>query len=126
VLNTKYNFILALFWTAIVAYLSLASVDTSFSNPIKIPYKDKMIHFVFYFLFVILWNKAINRSPFSLKKNLQILIIAIIYGIILEFLQHFCTQKRTGDFFDAVANSLGALMGFVILFRKNKIDTFKT
>lgn len=74
--------------------------------------KDKIVHFIFYFLFVYLWSKAFNN-----KKNFLILCIAISYGIIIEILQEVVTQSRNFDYFDILANTIGAVTAFFILNR---------
>lgn len=36
--------------------------------------------------------------------------ITLIYGVVIELLQHYCTIKRTGDVWDLVADGAGALI----------------
>ncbi|WP_395042991.1 VanZ family protein [Flavobacterium sp.] len=113
-LNKKTFFFIAITWTAIITYLSLASLGT-IGNTIKIPYKDKMVHFVFYFLFVIFWNLSQNNKLIHKKTTIIILLIAIFYGIIMEFFQYNFTISRHADVYDVLANSFGAIMGLIIL-----------
>ena len=42
-----------------------------------------------------------------------ILFLALILGITIEFLQENFTQNRTFDWYDILANSLGALASFI-------------
>ncbi len=42
-------------------------------------------------------------------------IAVIIYGIIIEVIQGVFTVERTGDIYDALANSIGALCGAVTI-----------
>lgn len=81
-----------------------------------------MVHFVFYFLFVILWLKAIKQCNFPIKNSILILAFAILYGLLMEFCQKIFTTNRSADFLDALANTLGAITGYVIinLFLNNK------
>ena len=108
----KFKFFLALafFWTVSITYLSLTS-SLHLAEEISIPNKDKMAHFVFYFLFVVLWSSAIN--PYSLKNGIKILIVAISYGILMEIFQKLFTTTRTADVLDALANSIGAIFGLI-------------
>lgn len=39
------------------------------------------------------------------------LLFAVIYGIIIEVLQYTWTVNRHGDILDALANTVGALLG---------------
>ena len=50
-LNQKTIFFLALGWTLLIVFLSLVSMS-SLKDPLDVPFKDKAVHFVFYFVFV--------------------------------------------------------------------------
>lgn len=60
-LERKY-YVAAFTWTLGITFLSLASLSKLPSIP-SIKFKDKIIHFTFYFVFVFLWSEA-----FKLKK----------------------------------------------------------
>jgi VanZ family protein len=81
----------------------------------NVPHVDKMVHFTFYFVLVIVGVKAIQEF-FTLKPTLRKVLLcafffAIAYGILIEFLQYWFTENRHGDIFDVLANSIGALAG---------------
>lgn len=122
-LNKKTFLFFAISWTIVITFLSLVTLDSSIGSEIKIPNKDKMVHFVFYFLFVILWNFYVDFKIFHPKKALVILLIAIGYGILMEFFQAIFTTERTADVLDVLANSSGAIMGLltVKIYLQNKI-----
>ncbi len=105
--------IIAIFWTAVITWLSLVSFEKVPSVSISIPGKDKVVHFFFYFFFVFLWTKALDLR--ERKQQMIVLFIAIIYGIIIEVFQDVFTSTRTADFLDVVANSIGAISGLVFL-----------
>jgi len=69
---------------------------------------DKLVHLVFYFVFM--WFCMLGGGM-SLKKAL---ILAISYGLIIEILQHTLTTQRQFDLLDVVANSVGALLFYVL------------
>ena len=79
---------------------------------IQIPYKDKIAHFVFYFLFYVLWRKYLNRYNPQNKLKFALVLIGIGYGMLMEVLQHFSGHHRSADWFDVIANSIGALIGY--------------
>ncbi|UGS23323.1 VanZ family protein [Flavobacterium channae] len=112
--------LLAILWTVAITVASLVSMS---SLPrVKIVGNDKIIHFVFYFVFVILWGLANKKSYFKIKNDWSIVLFAIVYGIIIEVLQGVLTKTRQADIYDALANSSGAVVGFVSLYcMKNKI-----
>lgn len=114
------NFLwLAIAWTVFITVTSLVSFSSV--PKIKIIGNDKLVHFLFYLVFVIFWGLAKIQSYFKLKYDLIIVFIAILYGIIIEVLQGVLTQTRQADFYDALANSLGALVGYAVLYCvKNK------
>jgi len=113
VLNKKTFLFLAVFWTIAITFLSLATLDSSIGSEIKIPNKDKMVHFVFYFLFVMLWNFYVDFKVFKTNKAVIILVIAIGYGILMEVFQGIFTTNRTADVLDVLANSSGAIVGLI-------------
>lgn len=108
--------IIAVFWTALIFYLSL---DNSPNVPnISFENKDKIVHFLFYFFFVIFWFKGLQLKSFNFCVLL--LFIAVSTGIIIEFLQKYYTVNRSFDAYDILANSFGALTGFLVVLKKIK------
>jgi len=93
---------------------SLEGVDTSYFN---IPYFDKIVHFGFYFMMVILGVFAMKEQyafRFKLLRGLVfMLVFAIVYGIIIELFQALFTESRHGDVLDVIANVVGAFCGML-------------
>ena len=54
----------------------------------------------------------------------KIIVISLIYGIVIEFLQEECTTTRHADVFDVLANFAGAIMalGIFILMKIRNIS----
>ncbi len=121
-LNKKILLVLAVFWTSLVTYLSLATVDTSIGSSIHINNKDKIVHFVFYFLLSVLWIFYLSRNQLHYKISLIIMLAAIVYGLIMEVFQGVFTATRTTDLFDVFANSFGAISGWLLtrIYLQNK------
>ncbi|WP_281542337.1 VanZ family protein [Maribacter aestuarii] len=102
-------------WLVFVTFASLSTFETSGSSLTKIPHFDKFVHFIFYFIMVILGVLAVREYlktsiKFS-KVMVCVLLFAVIYGIIIEVLQYTWTINRQGDILDALANTVGALLG---------------
>ena len=76
---------------------------------LQLPFKDKLVHFIFYFVFVVLWCFGLHKTD-----KIKILLIAVVYGIIIEILQYVLTENRTADFYDVLANSSGAFLAFFV------------
>ena len=112
------------FWkTIIVALIILYGSLTSGDNLNKfsfftIPNIDKLIHFLFYFSLALTFISALYKVT-RLKKYDQYLItfvFSISYGLIMEVLQYYITVTRSADIYDALANTLGCIIG-IILFK---------
>ena len=109
-MRNKFFFSIALFWSILITILSLVTLN-DIGKSIPIPFKDKYVHACFYFGFVFLWMNYFNTKkihPFS------IVVFAIIYGAVIEILQETLTITRQGDFFDVLANSVGAFLGMYV------------
>lgn len=101
--------ILAFLWTLLIVYLCL---DDSPNLPnFTFQYKDKVVHFIFYFLFVYFWTKSLKNK--SLNYILIILFLGVTLGVIIEFMQKIVTLHRTFDWYDILANSIGAIASFI-------------
>ncbi len=113
-LERKY-LIAAFFWTIAITILSLVSLK-EMPSITTLKFKDKIIHFMFYFVFVFLWTNALKEKN---VKILKIVLFAILYGIIIEILQSAITSSRQADVYDALANSFGACSAMLFLKFKN-------
>ncbi|AZQ59090.1 hypothetical protein EJ994_09820 [Maribacter sp. MJ134] len=105
-------------WLMFVTFSSLSSFEGVDVSYINIPHFDKIVHFGFYFVMVVLGVFAFDeqfKNRFGPQKGLIfMLIFAIAYGVIIEVLQAGFTANRQGDVLDAIANTLGALSGMWI------------
>lgn len=118
--NQKTYFLLALLWTCLVTVLSLITISSDVGSTIKIENKDKLVHFTFYFVFVILWCQFVKGYKPINKTKLIVLFSAIGYGILMEICQGLFTTTRTADILDVLANSFGATVGLLIFLLLNK------
>ena len=86
---------------------------------IAIPFFDKIVHFGFYFGATILGSFSLRELRGGNKKLLKTLVRAaigsVIYGIIIEVLQEKLTTYRDGNVYDVLANTLGAVLGAVLM-----------
>lgn len=74
-------------------------------------YKDKVVHFVFYFAFTLFWYKGLNKKK---EHLLKIAFIGFVYGIVIEIMQDVFTVSRHADIYDVLANSTGIVMAFFV------------
>ncbi len=103
----------------LVTLFSLFSFSGVDSSGFKIPHLDKAVHFTFYFVMVVLAflanGKEKSQGRGSANLLWYIVLFAISYGIMIEVLQHVATVDRYGDPFDALANSVGAITGMLLI-----------
>lgn len=72
-----------------------------------IPGLDKIVHIAFFAVFTFLWNFRFSRQIWG------VLLIAIVFGIAVEYLQDGMGLGRSFDTYDIVADVAGALLGLV-------------
>jgi VanZ family protein len=125
VLNKKSYFFIAISWTCFVSILSLITISSEIGESINVDFKDKYVHFLFYFVFVIVWFLFLDRTKYAKSVKLLALILAITFGVLMEICQGLFTTTRTPDVYDVLANSIGAFTGIIILnlFYKNTKTT---
>lgn len=87
---------------------------------IRMSHGDKIFHFIAYFILTFLWVYTfILKFGMSYNKAVVVAVTgAVLYGILIEVLQGGLTKSRTFDYYDALANSLGAILVSTILLLK--------
>ena len=119
-------YIFSVIWGIIILILSgipgSSAPKISFLN---IPYSDKILHASFYFIlaFLILTEKSTNEK-LTLRRKIFVIIIATIYGILIEILQKYVFIQRTSETLDAICNMLGAALSAIIFERTFKLKNY--
>ena len=119
--------------TAVVICYMLLIIVGSISNLIDVPWQnielqDKIIHFVAYALLCFLLFLMIES--YKLRNNLKYsILVSIVFGAAIEFLQLNLTSYRSFEIFDIIANVTGILiMAKLIALNKplivKKLETF--
>ncbi|UOB18982.1 VanZ family protein [Abyssalbus ytuae] len=113
--NKRLFFFLGILWTCAVTFMSLYpfkdDLPDSFFN---LPFKDKIAHFCFYFGFTVLWYYYFKSI--GIKKSLEVsIILAILYGILMEIMQYAMGFGRMMDVKDIIANILGSVFALIII-----------
>jgi VanZ family protein len=107
-------------WMVFVTFSSLYSFEGSGLSKFNIPYGDKVVHFIFYFVAAVLGSLFFietKEEKSMLIKYLKILALSLIFfGIIIEVIQETMTVNRSGEVFDALANSIGVILGIIGIF----------
>ncbi|MFT7100470.1 MAG: VanZ family protein, partial [Bacteroidia bacterium] len=106
--------VLAVLWTIFIASSCLlpAAAFRSFSFDTLLEL-DKVIHFVLYAVFILLWALAIRDV--SMKQKIGLLLIGVTYGILIEVLQSTMALGRSYDIGDIVSNTVGCIVGVILI-----------
>lgn len=116
---TKYlkTYPISLILIGLIWYLSLFSPPQTELNQIR--FIDKWAHIVMYGgLGLCLWYESLrNSNPqkgHMSTRTIKLLLFPILMGGIIELVQAYCTQNRSGDWMDFFANSCGAILATLI------------
>lgn len=81
-------------------------------------YIDKIVHFVMYGILAIAWMYAFSRQyDFQERRYTYAtltILLAAIFGTIVEILQYFITSGRNFESQDILANIIGSLAAAII------------
>ncbi len=98
-----------------VTFSSLYSFSGIGTPSFNIPHFDKAVHFMFYFVACVLgvfFLRERSKGKINLVKTLIAMVFAtVVFGILIEVIQHNYTVQRMGDVYDALANSTGSICG---------------
>lgn len=128
-LLTQYPRLIALipfvliFWTLLILYLTLMPSESL--PAVKVFSYDKIGHFGMFGG----WTGLVGMYFFYIRKNVSvnlvlIMIAGIFFGAAIEFLQLTLPINRAFSWYDIMANSLGAVVAWLVL-RKMRTDLQK-
>lgn len=108
-------------WVVVITMLSLFSFPAMDFDPgsFNVPYADKITHFIFYLVFGFVGCMSVRERTMGnlglVKTTRVVLVLAIIYGILIEILQYTLTTDRMAELGDVFANTLGAFAGIGLI-----------
>ncbi|MBO6829287.1 VanZ family protein [Allomuricauda sp.] len=108
-------------WVVVITMLSLFSFPAMDMDPgsFNVPYADKITHFIFYLVFAFVGCMSVRERTMGnlglVKTTRIVLVLAIIYGILIEILQYTLTTDRMAELGDVFANTLGAFAGIGLI-----------
>lgn len=120
--STKLYFIPAIIFSIISAFLFLMpGSDLPTSELFELIYFDKWVHVGIFGLLTLLWAGPfiwiVNQPG---KQFLVVVVLIVVYGISIEFIQKYCTEDRNFDLFDIIADTIGVLVAYYILLQLYK------
>ena len=108
ILRYKYSVLVAL------AIIILSTIPIPEVKPLEeVPLIDKWVHFVMYAsLSIVMWIDQKNaHQPLSSLFYLWMIVLPSCLGGILELVQAYLTTCRSGEWLDAIADAIGAVIG---------------
>lgn len=116
----------ALIWTCSILLLCLEPAKDL--PKIEINNLDKLVHFAFHFMFIVLWYLYLNSNAkiVNYKTPVILFFVSMVFGIAIEFTQQAFTTSRKGDVLDVISNISGAFTALVILLSAQYYSNSKT
>ncbi len=117
------------FFIITVILLTLPGSSFPKSHFFDIPYFDKWVHVGIFSILCFLFSiPFVHFSINNLQKKywfVLILLMGILYGILMEFVQKYWVINRSFDEMDMVADAIGSVLAWLvtlqILKRKNSL-----
>ncbi|WP_304036440.1 VanZ family protein [Mesonia mobilis] len=117
-LEPKLALLLSVVYTLVILVLSLINLK-DIPAP-KFEHSDKYMHTIAYFGLTLIWYMYYFSRKAWLSVQIRslgiICLLIIAFGIFIEILQDSLTTYRTIDSLDMLANSLGVLIAFSLIF----------
>ncbi len=107
------------YWRSILLFIVIVLLSTINTNDLVsdeihfFKHFDKFAHFTMYFSLSFVFFIENHKSTRPIRKG-WIVLDTIVLGIALEFIQFLFTNYRTGNFYDAVFNTIGVVSGSVL------------
>lgn len=106
----------AIIWTILIFVLLIIPTNGLEGKDVnEIPNVDKFVHVILFAVFGFLWLSFVDSTnPINDKFILlAILILGSLYGLGMEFVQKYFTE-RSFSLLDALADTIGTAIGLVI------------
>lgn len=104
------------FIPAIMVVIGIFSLSTFLAIPFQVEGMgiDKWEHAFAYMVLVGTFLMAFHKNHrLTRRLSLIVLLLSAVYGLLLEYVQFFFFSYRYFEWLDAMANVLGAVLGFL-------------
>lgn len=112
------QFIPFIIWLLLI-FILLTLPGSDFDKvDMHIPFEDKIVHMGLFGGLVFFFGLAYYKIPFAFTKTKLVFMVlcAIAYGVIMEFVQKYCTHhSRSFSYDDMLADALGAITGYFLI-----------
>ena len=110
------SFFPSLIWGLII--LILSGYPGEFVPKLPMWQFDKLVHSVIYCILSILLLLPFHKQYLSKQNRLKVVFLVVFltvfYGGFMEFLQDNIFINRSGNWYDFIANTIGAIIGVLI------------
>jgi VanZ family protein len=118
-LGTKLGWTLLTVWGGIILVLSLIPSPPHISN--RFLSWDKFQHASAYAVFTLFGYLAFTRLTDHTRRIIAAMVVAVVFGAVIEVAQGLFTASRLADYRDVVANAFGALMTWTAVALYNRL-----
>ncbi len=109
-MSKKHRGIIVILWTVFISVLfCLPGAALPKADWLSDIYFDKWVHIGFFTVLIFLWSWFLEAGKFSIF--IATIAAAILYGLVVELVQHYFILNRSFDLGDLVADTVGALLG---------------
>jgi VanZ family protein len=109
-----FAFVPAVLWLILIIFLlTIPGSDIPKSSFLDAVYFDKWVHIGLFGILTFLWSYPFMKVGSTSKRIfLVITLSAILFGVLMEYVQKFFAYERSFDVFDIFADSIGAFITF--------------
>ncbi|MBR2771590.1 MAG: VanZ family protein [Bacteroidales bacterium] len=108
-------------WVAVIAYLCFSSGDRINNLKINsivpewiIPYLDKIVHFVMFFVLAFLLKSLYWQKTVEFQGYYILLVAGVGYAALTEVMQYYYIYTRSGDVFDFFCDLAGMTLSVFV------------
>jgi VanZ like family len=110
------KFLLAILWLIFVTYLfCLPGAALPKADWMSRIWFDKWVHIGVFIGLVFLWSRALQLV--TRKSLLLLILIAVVYGFVIEIVQDRFIPNRSFDWSDLLADFVGCMIGLRVWLR---------
>ena len=101
-----------------IALVVVSLIDLNGVPSLGSSFDDKIYHCIAYLGLAFLWVTYVKIDG-SNNSLIYTFIAVILFGVVLELLQHQLNPNRTYDTYDLMANCVGVVLGTLIAIKIN-------
>lgn len=116
--KNRFSLVITILFALLIFVLSVIPTDINGDTPsFYFPGMDKIIHALMYGIFTVLvLNQYLQKRPFRALSLLLLLVAVFSYSVLMELVQLYIVEYRSGDWKDAAANLSGIVFASLFVF----------